>query len=162
MRIVIDTLVALMLAGILAGVTLHTRERREDESAAQALQANVSALNREVQLRSALGQVELSEGGFPRTIDPEWFKEALPHNPLLDDGRPWMEIAPIEQRGALHPPDITPTTRLTAGFWYNPYTGVVRARVPAGQSDRSTLQLYNFVNSTDLVSRFPAAHSAGN
>jgi len=157
MRIVIDTLVALMLAGILAGVTLHTRDRQDDEMTAQSLQANVESLNREVQLRAALGQVDLSESGFPKTVDPEWFKEGLPRNPLLDDGRPWMEIAPIEQRDAEHPPDITPTTKLTASFWYNPYQGVVRARVPVGQSDTRTLMLYNFVNGTDLASRFPAA-----
>jgi len=158
MRIVIDTLVALMLAGILAGVTLHAREREDDELTAQSLRANVESLNREVQLRAALGQVELSEGGFPKTIDPEWFKEGLPRNPMLADGRPWLEVAPIEQRSALHPPDITPGSKLTASFWYNPYQGVVRARVPAGQSDRRTLQTYNAVNGTDLASRFPAAH----
>lgn len=159
MRIVLDTLVALMVAGILAGVTLHQRDRDSRELQVQQLRRSVERLNREVQLRAALTQSALSEHGFPAAIDPEWFQDTLPRNPLLDDGRPWVEVAPIEQRSVEHPPDIGPANRLSAGFWYNPARGTVRARVPAGLSDRETLELYNRVNGCNLSSRFPVAGS---
>src|SRR5690554_1903554 len=103
MRIVIDTLVALMLAGILAGVTLHQQNARADDAAVEATRQSVQRINREIRLRAQLGQVALSEQGYPTTIDPEWFDNALPRNALINDGRPWIEVAPIEQRTLEHP-----------------------------------------------------------
>ena len=43
-----------------------------------------------------------------------------------------------------------------AEFWYNPYLGIVRARVPYLRSDRETLALYNDVNDCELSSLFTA------
>ncbi len=157
MRIVLDTLVALMVAGILAGVTLHHRNTDSAQVQVQQLARNVKLLNREVQLRAALSQSIISERGFPDAIDPEWFSDTLPRNPLLDDGRPWVEVATIEQQHSEHPPDIGPENKMSAGFWYNPAKGIVRARVPIGLSDRETLELYNSVNDCSLGSRFPVS-----
>jgi hypothetical protein len=138
-------------------VTLHQRDRDSRDLRVQQLKRTVELLNREVQLRAALSDSALSERGFPAAIDPEWFQETLPRNPLLGDGRPWVEVAPIEQHHSEHPPDIAPDHRLAADFWYNPGRGSVRARVPAGLSDRETLELYNMVNGCTLRSRFPVA-----
>ena len=160
MRIVLDTLVALMVAGILAGVTLHQRNRDSEEVQVEELARNVKILNREVQLRAALSQSSVADRGFPEAIDPEWFQDALPRNPLLDDGRPWVEVATIDERSAGHPPDIGPEDKLSAGFWYNPAKGIVRARVPIGLSDRGMLELYNHVNDSNLGSRFPVSTTA--
>lgn len=160
MRIVIDTLVALMLAGILAGVTLHQQNTRADDAAVEMTRQSVQRINREIRLRAQLGQVTLSEQGFPTTVDPEWFDNALPRNTLINDGRPWIEVAPIEQRGIAHPLDIAASGKTVGAFWYNPAQGTVRARVPAGLSDAATIDLYNTVNSSDVNSRFPVGSTS--
>jgi hypothetical protein len=40
-------------------------------------------------------------------------------------------------------------------FWYNPYQGVIRTRVPAMISDQRSLDLYNRLNRCTLQSIFP-------
>jgi hypothetical protein len=40
----------------------------------------------------------------------------------------------------------------TAAFWYNPYKGILRARVPYDISDERALDLYNRVNGTSVSS----------
>jgi len=42
----------------------------------------------------------------------------------------------------------------TATFWYNPTTGVVRARVPHMVSDQRSLELYNYINGSQLDDLF--------
>lgn len=160
MRTMIDTLVALMLAGILAGVTLQQRQQQNDDIAVETTRRNVHRINREVQLRAALAQVSLSEQGYPATIDPEWFEHELPRNLLVADGRSWLEVAPMEQRGLAHPLDIAPPGKTNGAFWYNPSTGIVRARVPSGMSDAATIDLYNDINGCAVDSRFPVAPAA--
>jgi hypothetical protein len=40
-------------------------------------------------------------------------------------------------------------------FWYNPYQGVIRTRVPPAISDQRSLDLYNRLNRCNLSSIFP-------
>ncbi len=42
------------------------------------------------------------------------------------------------------------TNRQLAQFWYNPNTGVVRARVPDSVSDATALRLYNRINDSTV------------
>jgi hypothetical protein len=42
-----------------------------------------------------------------------------------------------------------------AAFWYNPYQGILRARVPVMISDEESLSVYNRINSSSLTSIFP-------
>ncbi len=44
-----------------------------------------------------------------------------------------------------------------AQFWYNPNTGVLRARVPADVSDATALKWYNHINGTNLTGIFALA-----
>lgn len=156
MRWAIDSLVALMLAGIVAGLVYHHRDAEEHVQNRDALHGDLVRFRKQIILHAALGQVEMSVRGFPLTIDPEWFSEeegGIPQNLLLDDSHPWLEIAGPSQSNLLHPMD-----RVTAGrqakFWYNPYTGDVRARVPASVSDSKSLELYNKVNGSNLTDLF--------
>src|SRR5262249_12261162 len=55
-----------------------------------------------------------------------------------------------------------PAVRLTldahvASFWYNPYQGIVRARVPVLISDEKALDLYNTINGTHLATIYGVA-----
>jgi hypothetical protein len=156
MRLVIDSLVALMLTGILAGVVLHTRAEWRLEDKIELARAEVERFHSQIMLQTALEQVELSQRGYPARVDPGWFAGNLPVNPLLGPSHPWVEIADEKQRDLHHPPNLIAFSGDVAQFWYSPYTGEVRGRVSAEVSDATALRLYNRVNGsklTDLHSR---------
>lgn len=151
MRLLIDLLVALMLAGVLAGVMYFNRQRDEHESHIRRTQQAITQIQGQLKVQMALERVEVTDTGWPRTVDPDWFPLDPPRNMLLQDGRAWLEVAGPEDRLLRHPRSITADGRSLASFWYNPYSGVVRARVPAGTTDVETLALYNRVNRTELL-----------
>ena len=64
------------------------------------------------------------------------------------------EIAALE-----HPVNLTASDYSLAQFWYNPNTGQVRARVPAGISDAAALGLYNRVNDCNVPDLFESARA---
>ena len=147
MRVIVDTLVALMIAGVLAGVVIHHRSKDDHVADAEGARVIVTQIQRELTLQGSLGSVETTRQGCPVTVDPAWFGESVPANPLLDDDdRPWMEIAPYRDRALDHPASRSALTREMASFWYNPYKGIVRARVPAAMTDAAAATLYNTVN----------------
>ncbi|GIW74332.1 MAG: hypothetical protein KatS3mg103_0854 [Phycisphaerales bacterium] len=105
--------------------------------------------------------VAVNGRGWPNTIEGAWFGDDPPRNHLLSGDRPWVEIAPPEDADRDHPADpvafdldVEPGTK-AASFWYNPYRGVVRARVPPQINDAQTLALYNRVNGVLLTSLSP-------
>ena len=161
MRFLLDSLAALILGGLVAGVFLHLRAEQGREEDNRLAQSEVHRFQNQIHLRASLQEVELNAHGFPVTIDPEWFLGNLPVNPLLSATHPWLEIAAEVDRGMVHPSNMTAPDTSVAQFWYNPYTGVVRARVPTGVSDATTLALYNRVNGTNLPSLFASARLAG-
>ena len=154
MRLLVDILLALMLCGVLAGVVMYKRGEISSKQDLEQTRVDVRRFQQQITLHAQLGQVEHSKRGFPMTIEPAWFSDNLPRNPLLGPGHPWLEIAGIIQADLTHPPIRVGADNTSAKFWYNPYTGNVRARVPAGLSDAETLKLYNYVNSSDLTDLF--------
>ena len=64
-------------------------------------------------------------------------------------------LADERHRDYLHPHNLVAGDSSIAGFWYNPYQGLVRARVPPGVSDATVLKLYNEINDCTLESIFP-------
>lgn len=68
--------------------------------------------------------------------------------------RPWLEVAPAADADLLHPRVRVTIDEGLAAFWYNPFQGVVRARVPVLVSDTDATALYNRVNGTSLSSIF--------
>ena len=84
------------------------------------------------------------------TVDAAWFSGNLPVNPLLAGGHPWVEVAGESVRELTHPVRRMATGTNVAQFWYNPYKGVLRARVPADVSEATGMDLYNRVNDCDL------------
>jgi hypothetical protein len=154
MRLLLDTLVALMLAAILVGVVFHSRTDREVNQARDLTRTELRRFQQQIALQSALAKVERNERGYPVTVDPEWFQGNLPSNPLLGPEHPWVEIASPEHKDLLHPQERVASSKAIAKFWYNPHMGIVRARVPVGMSDSASLELYNFANSVSLPSLF--------
>ncbi|MEO1008805.1 MAG: hypothetical protein AAFX79_09565 [Planctomycetota bacterium] len=99
--------------------------------------------------------VEVNGRGWPITVEAWWFGKEPPRNQLLSGDRPWVEIAPIEHADRMHPDDPVAFDEdgvKPASFWYNPYRGVVRARVAPQINAEATLLLYNEVNDVALVS----------
>lgn len=154
MRLLIDTLVAVMTASVLAGIVWTYRAETAQERAVEECRQSVELLTQQVVLQGALRQVPVSTAGYPLTVDPEWFKIELPENTLCGPGHPWLEVAGVEERNLEHPQVRAVTDKDTATFWYNPYQGVVRARVPYDSSDQAAVGLYNSVNGTRLDSLF--------
>ena len=154
MRIFIDILIALMIAGILAGAVVLHRTKQEMQQKIETTRIEVRRFQRQLMLRVAMAQAGLGIESFPETIDPSWFEDNLPMNPLLNEGHPWVEVAAKSERTLTHPIDLTANEMADAKFWYNPYLGLVRARVPADLSDAKALELYNSINETDLVDLF--------
>jgi len=156
MRLILDSLVALMLIGILSGLVLYTRSERRLEDNIELARAEVERFQSQIMLQAAMEKTEMSQRGYPVSIDAAWFAGNLPINPLLGPSHPWVEIAGDTERDLQHPRNRIAFDHATAQYWYSPHTGVVRARVPAEVSDAMALRLYNRVNGsslTDLYSR---------
>lgn len=168
MRIVIDSLIGLMLVGVVAtALYLHHQEKQDEQTVAQVRDA-LSLLDEKTDYQTAVQSAMSGQDTLIVHIDPEWFGDATPQNSLLDDEHPWIDLAPPGDLG-VHPPDPVVTGPKQAGFWYNPTVGVFRARVTPQASEAKTLALYNKVNDTVLPGfeqlpdpgRAPVAHVPG-
>lgn len=138
---------SILLAAAVAWAMLQERtERSRIEAARQAIRT----LERVLTVHGASGTVETSDRGWPLVVNPAWFGTDLPRNPLVTPDHPWLEVATLPQAHLTDPPLRMTIDESVAGFWYNPWQGVVRARVPVGSSDRSALNLYNRANGTSL------------
>jgi hypothetical protein len=150
MRLLIDTLIALMAVGLLGGV-LWTRSGEADvQKNIDNVREALEELRITAAYHGALGHLSNSPAGYPVHMMPEWFPEPRPANALLSEQHPWIDLAPPGDH-AIHPPDPVAFRKHQAGFWYNPNLGVFRARVPADGSDASRLELYNRINHADLA-----------
>jgi hypothetical protein len=154
MRLLLDILAALMIMCILAGVVMIKREESSEASRQELVKQELRRFQTQILLQTALIENETSIREHPRSIDPAWFKGNLPRNHLIGPKHPWCEVASEDQRHLQHPIDRTTASVDTAGFWYNPNSGVVRARVPVGVSDAKAIELYNFLNDSQLPTLF--------
>ena len=154
MRILLNILIALTLVGIGVGAVMSRQADTIKKDQIKTTKAEVRRFQRQITLQATVAEIELTAEGFPVTIDPTWFQGGLPHNALLEVGRPWVEIAGWDERSLLHPVDLAARDSEAAQFWYSPYKGIVRARVPADISDRRALKIYNRVNGTGLMHMF--------
>ncbi|MBX3373275.1 MAG: hypothetical protein KF817_05520 [Phycisphaeraceae bacterium] len=163
MRFLQALLIVVMVGGIV--VLMHDSRRRDalfDADVRETRDAVVQ-LQRLLALHEVLEQQGHADRAVDRpvatTIDPEWFRrlqlgDAPPRNALLDGRRPWIEIAADTNRSLEHPPRPIATSESDAAFWYNPYRGIVRARVPAALSEPEALDAYNTINGTTVHSLF--------
>ncbi len=154
MRFVMNGLIALMVVGLCAGVMYHQNEMQQQKNRTDQVRDAVRQFQRQVMLQATLRTADLSDAGFPLTIDPAWFEEDRPENDLLPGWHPWVEIAHKDDRKRHHPSIKLATQPDHARFWYNPYNGVVRARIPATTSDAAALELYNYINGSNLTTLF--------
>lgn len=154
MRFLLNMLAVLLLAGLVAGGVWFYRDRQQGEEQVEATRAAVRTLQRQITVQAGLGQAEVNGRGWPKTVDPAWFGGHPPMNGLVSPDRPWLEVAQPEHADLEHPPVRMTIGDEIAAFWYNPGTGIVRARVPVTVSDARATELYNAINGTTLVSIF--------
>lgn len=148
----IAALVVVLALG--SGLLLFERARRDREATIQRVTADARRLELELKYRAASKSVELNPRGWPVTVDPKWFDADPPVNSLLSPHRPWVEVASPDEAGLMHPRVRMAVDESYAAFWYNPYQGVVRARVPVMVNDDQATELYNRVNGTVIASIF--------
>lgn len=150
MRLLIDTLIAMMALGLLGGVLWMRSDDSELRERIETVRGALDELRTTAAYHGALGHLSNSPAGYPVHMMPEWFADAVPVNVLLPDAHPWIDLAPPGD-SAMHPPDPVASHEGQAGFWYNPNVGVFRARVPAEGGTSTRLELYNQVNRAELT-----------
>lgn len=160
MRRVVDFFAILTLIGLGAAIFYTQKDRYQQQEAIEQTSQAVRMFDLKIKYHAATEGAQLTARGWPVTIDPAWFEGAVPRNPLVSANRPWLEIAGPQDSELQHP-----RLRMTvdsdpplASFWYNPYNGALRARVPVTASDQEALEMYNTVNRTSLTTIFD--HSA--
>lgn len=160
MRWMRDIVAAAGLAAVIGGGVYFQRARKADDALMLRAQAEVRRLEQEIKFRAATKTADLNARGWPVTIDPAWFQNGAPGNALLDEDRPWVEVAGTQQADFMHPPVRMAVDKSLAAYWYNPYQGIIRARVPVMVSDEKATEMYNKVNGVSMASIFarePAA-----
>jgi hypothetical protein len=161
LRRAVDFMTILAAAGLVGGLgAIHLEETRFQEKVIQ-LAEDVREFEQMIKVRAATKDVELNGRGWPITIDPGWFNGQPPRNTLLSPDRPWVDVATPEDAGLVDPRIRIALDEQYASFWYNPYQGIVRARVPLRISDSLTLETYNAVNGTSLASIYRIADDSG-
>lgn len=168
MRIVIDIMIGLMVVSVIAGGVYLYNSRAQEENKVDAVRTALEQLEQQSDYHHTVQSAMAQRDVLLVHIHEQWFGEDVPTNVLLDGDRPWIDLAPPGDLGE-HPPDPVASSEQQAGFWYNPTTGVFRARVRPAASEAQTLAMYNEVNGTALLgfeqipdsSRQPLAHVQG-
>lgn len=152
LRRAVDAAGVLAAIGLIAAVASFSSAQHREKQAAMRVTRDLDRFREALSLRAASDQGQMNARGWPITVDPSWFGTDPPRNALVTPDRPWVEIATPQQASFKDPPVRLTLDGTVAGFWYNPYQGIVRARVPIQISDRKALELYNTVNGTRLDS----------
>lgn len=152
LRRAVDAACVLAAIGMVAGLGSYFLDEYKQQKLVHNLAADLDRFKQTLSYRAASNQTEVNVRGWPVTVDPTWFGADPPRNPLVSADRPWLEVATPGEAAFMDPPVRIAIDNSVASFWYNPYQGVVRARVPIVISDRKALELYNSVNGTRLDS----------
>lgn len=149
MRLFVDSVLAIMLIGVLATLLWFQHHQDDFIDEIAATQHSMQVIESQCLYRAAVGDVPAAGRGFAEKIDPTWFDQR-PVNTFFDhEAIPWVEQVADDQHEAWNPSRIVGANR-RAAFWYNPFRGVLRARVPMQISQQATVDLYNLVNGTSL------------
>lgn len=145
---------AIALAGIL--IWHFTGEMRRERDV-QAVRESLRSFETTIAMHAAAKDTSLTKNGWPATIEAFWFNNGPPLNILLGPERPWVEVATPEEAHLRDPNARVASDFRTAGFWYNPYLGIIRARVPYEINDENARVLYNQINGTNVTSIYGTA-----
>ncbi len=160
MRRIFDISVVLLVLGGIGFVLNYRGQQTQAASKPAEVREALGKLYERSAYYGALNDsMRITGTKFPVAVLPEWFDGETPSNTLLDANHPWIDVAPPGDT-SIHPPNPIATTQAMAGFWYNPNTGIFRARVPAHLTDQEALSLYNSLNGVELQALEPSADAA--
>lgn len=156
MRLLIDSLICVMVVGLLAGLMWQHRHHQAQAKQRQDLRSALMMLHDTAAYHRALDQVadDVTTKRPGEGISPAWFADGVPTNQMVPGRQPWLDVAPKSDPHR-HPPDPVITEPDQAGFWYNPRHGVFRARVMPQATEAATMELYNLVNQSSLKNLEP-------
>lgn len=147
---IVDIVAVTAAIGLIGGAGWHAYSVIDQHRKMKKVSDGLARFNQILAFQAASGQAQTTSRGWPTTVDPLWFGDSPPTNPLVSKDRPWVEVATVDQSHLDHPSIRVTLDPTQAMFWYNPFRGVVRARVPMKISDERTLSLYNEANGTAL------------
>lgn len=151
MRWILFGIMVVVLATGAYLAVMHARaDDRHEQSAISMTAGAIDRFEQELRFRGAMGEGRPNGRGFPTTVDRDWFNGDVPRNAMLPPAHPWLEIASDRQAHLAHPPTRVALDERVPGFWYNPASGIVRARVPQTASDERAVELYNEINGADI------------
>ena len=138
----VELVFVVLILGLLAAVAIPRIVVHSQDTEIATVQISLRTI------QDVIDQQHASTGEYPLTIKPEWFRgNKLPHHPLNDGSIPDVHIFASDDR--THP--AYKIADKWGAYWYNRNIGVVRARVPRGESDAETLKFYNQLNGSRLT-----------
>lgn len=146
----VSTVVAAIALTAMLGWHFSGEFRRDKE--VQGVRDGLRSFEQMLAMRAAAKDTPLTKTGWPQSMEAQWFNGSPPVNTLVTPARPWVEIATPEEAHLRDPNIRVAADYRTAGFWYNPHLGIVRARVPYEINDEKARDLYNEINGTHLAS----------
>lgn len=156
LRRAVDAVCALSAAGLIAGVLYFSNQDIRERQVVTGVADELARFRAVLTTHAAARDASVNLRGWPKSIDPTWFGSDPPRNALVTPDRPWVEIATAEESTFSDPPVRMTINSQLASFWYNPYQGIIKARVPVSINDRRSLDLYNRINGTNLDSIYSA------
>jgi hypothetical protein len=148
LRRAVDVSTVAAAIGLTAMLAWHFTGEFKREKEVTSVKDALRRFEQELSMRGASKDTPVTRRGWPLVLDPTWFGNDPPLNTLLTPDRPWVEIAPIEEAHLKDPNIRVAADYKTAAFWYNPYQGILRARVPFEISDERAREMYNQINGT--------------
>lgn len=152
LRRAVDLSTIAAAVGLTAMLAWHFSGQFQREKEVQTVQDGLRKFDQMLSMRAAAKDTPMTGRGWPQTLDAKWFGSDPPRNVLLTPDRPWIEVAPSSESHLKHPNIRVAADYKTAGFWYNPYLGILRARVPYEISDERAREMYNLINGTSIES----------
>lgn len=142
-------MIVIAILGILAAVVVPMMGSTNDMARVEAMASNVNHVRTLVLAHAGSGDVPLSLGGYPTTIDPAWFRGGkLPTHAWTDHP---IVVEVVNAAATIVYPAVKafdPSVRGAFTAWYNASNGKFCARVPAKPTDAETLEIFNQSNKT--------------
>ncbi len=146
----IEILIALTIAGIMAAVVYPMVGEVRDLTYPTTMAATVRQVRQQVEYHTAVADVPLSMEGYPKEIDPRWFANGrLPKHAWT---RSPLKIQTVNgPKNRTVPQNISYQVKKGGGAaghtaWYNAANGSFCALVPAIGSDAQIAACFDFVN----------------
>lgn len=145
----IELLIILAVLGILAAIAVPMYSDSSDLARTETMAVNVGEIRTQIITHAAKGDVALSPGGHPTTVDGAWFRNnSLPLHAWT--GQPLVLEVVNGGAGEMYPAQKT-FAGAAPNAWYNATNGAFCVRVPAMRTDALTIKTFNDANKVGVT-----------